>query len=68
MAYPKREGPPRRSVMLSLDEPTTERLDDAVKAEVAQDRSAVVRELAEAWAEDDRVRRAVASWRARAKR
>ena len=42
------------------------RLDEAVAAGVGPDRSAVVRELLEAWASDDRVRRAVASWRARA--
>jgi len=50
---------------------TQEALDHAeraVNAGVAEDRSAVVRELLEAWARDDRVRRAVASWRARAKK
>ena len=42
-------------------------LDEAVAAAVAANRSAVIRELVEAWAGDDRVRRAVASWRSRAK-
>jgi hypothetical protein len=60
-----RELEGRRAVLVYLDEKSGAALEAAEGGGVGKDRSATVRNLARAWAEDEAVRAAVAAWAVR---